>query len=202
MKKLLIYFSIIMLLSISFISAVPQIVTTHFNLTVSSSLNGNLTNGNVLVFGEGGQMNNAFAVEGNCSFNYTLNNIPFVFSRDFQQNETDMAILIHSLTILNNMSANWQECTINLSTCMNDVGYKGNYTQAVAQLDICYRARDASAAQAITLTDQIAGLTTWRTIGFAAGVIGIGAAIYLFRKQSIKKADNPYRSVSVGAVQH
>ena len=191
-----------MLLSIGFISAVPQIVTTNFNLTISSVPNGNLTNGNVYIFGEGGQMNNAFAVTGNCTFNYTLNNIPLIFSRDFVQNETDMATLIRSLTILNNISADWKECQKNLSVCENDAGYKGNYTQAAAQLDTCYRARDDYSNQIKTLNEDIQGLTTWRNLGFGIGVIGVGAAIYLFKKQSIKKADNPYRSVSVGAVQH
>lgn len=200
MKKIITLLSLILLVNLA--SAVPQIITTNFNLTVSSVPNGNLTNGNVYIFGEGGQMNNAFLVDGNCTFNYTLNSIPLVFSKDFNQNDSDMAVLIRSLNNYNNVTQQLMDCKTNLTICMNDAGYKGNYTQKSAELDICYRARDDYSNQIKTLNEQTASLTTWRNIGIGLGVIGIAAAAWLYRKQTIKKADNPYRAVSAAAIQH
>lgn len=191
----------ILLLSLSFISAVPQIVTTNFNLTIWSNQSGNITEGNYKILGEGGQLTNGFGVTGNCSFNYNLNNIPLIFSRDFEKNDTDLAVLIKWINNNKNATEQWKDCILNLSICANDVGYKGNYTEKVAELDICYRARDAYSTQITSLNDQIANLTTWRNFGVGAGIGGVLVAFWLYRKQNVKKAENYYDSVPSGVAQ-
>lgn len=179
----------------SLVSAVPQVIFSDINLTISSSQVNNITTGNYRIWGEGIDASTTFVVTGNCSFNYQRTLIPITFSREFAQNESDLATLIHTASIFNNISEVWQQCERNLSICQNDVGYKGNYTIVKNELDSCYRARDDYSNQIKTLNEKMDGLTSWRNMGVGAGILGIGAAIYLFRKQSVKKVTDQYKSV-------
>lgn len=204
-NKLLICLSM-MLFCISFISAVPQVIFSDINMSIWSNQtivgNTTVTTGSYSLTSEGLNAVTTFGVNGNCSFSYSRDKIPITFSRDVTQNDTDLATLIHSLAINNNMSRQWQECIVNLSICNNDVGYKGNYSLAKDQLDICYRARDDYSKQVTDLNNKINNLTTWRNLGMIVGIIGAGAAIYLYRKQQVKVLDNRYGGISGVAKQY
>jgi hypothetical protein len=187
------------ILIIGFVSAVPQVIFSDINVSIYSTVTGNTTTGNYRLLSEGLDASTNFGIDGNCTFNYSRTGIPITFSRDIIQNDTDMATLIHALTINNNITQQWQECNQNLSICMDDTGYKGNYTVAKDQLDICYRARDQYSTQINDLNSQINNLTTWRNLGVLLGIIGMGGFIYLWRKQQIKTAIDPYKTIpSVG----
>lgn len=206
-NKYVISFSIIILLLsmsvlLTSVSAVPQVIFSNENISIWSNQSGNTTTGSFRLWSEGLDATTTFSVIGNCNFSYYRENIPITFSREIVQNETDIATLIHALAINNNITAQWQECNRNLSWCMNDVGYKGNYTQAAAELDTCYRARDAYSTQITDLNNQISSVTSWRNIGFIVGIIGIALAAWLYRKQTLKVITNPYKSIPVAALQH
>lgn len=193
------------LMLIGLASAVPQIFTTTQNLTIFSNQSGNVTTGYYELVGEGGVLKNTFSVNtlnGSCSFSYNVNNIPLIFSREIKENDTDLATLIRWINDNKNISEEWKACQTNLSWCMTDTGYKANYTQKANELDICYRARDSFSDQVKDLNEKISGLTSWRNIGFVVGIIGIAFSIWTFRKNQVKKAENPYNKIPTAAVQY
>lgn len=204
MKTIITILTLIMFIGLA--SAVPQVIFSELNISIWSnqSTSGNVTTttGNYRILGEGLNAQTTFVVNGNCSFSYDRTNIPLTFSREVAQNDTDLSILIHELTINRNITADYIRCRDNLSVCMNDAGYKGNYTNAIKDLDICYRARDDFSKQVIEKKDEIANLTTWRNIGMAFGIIGIVVAGWLYNKNRLKVANNPYSGVSGVAKQY
>lgn len=202
MKILYSLIMVSLLVSVGLVTAVPQVIFSDINITINSTTSGNNTVGNYILLGEGLNAATTFVVNGNCSFNYNRANIPLTFSREVAENDTDMATLIRWINENKNMSDQWKECTMNLSVCMNDVGYKGNYTQTKNELDICYRARDDYSRQITELNSKVSTLTSWRNMGVIAGIIGIGLAVYFFRKQMIKTMTNPYSGVSGVAKQY
>ena len=105
MRKILIF---LLLLVIPFVSAVPQVIFTDLNLTINSSGEGMA---NFRLLGEGLDAQSSFSTNGNCSFSYSRYNIPMTFSRDFQRNETDMAILLHALSTNANATELFFNCS-------------------------------------------------------------------------------------------
>ena len=188
-----------LMMFIGLVSAVPQVIFSEVNISIWSnqSVSGNstVTTGNYRILGEGLNAQTTFTVNGNCSFIYDRTSIPLTFSREVAQNDTDLSILIHELTVNRNCTRDIIECNQNLSTCMNDVGYKGNYTQKTEELNICYRARDDYSKQVTDLNGKIANLTTWRNIGIGAGIIGLTMAFWLWNKNRIKTAGDPFSGI-------
>lgn len=204
MKTIITILTLVMFIGL--VSAVPQVIFSDINISIWSnqSTSGNVTttSGNYRLVGEGLSAQTTFVINGNCSFNYDRTNIPLTFSREVSQNDTDLSILIHELTVNRNCTQDIITCNQNLSVCMNDVGYKGNYTQKTAELDICYRARDDYSKQVTDMNEKIANLTTWRNIGMVVGVIGILLAGWTYRKNKVGLAESPYSAISGVAKQY
>lgn len=182
-------------------SAVPQIFTTNFNLTITGNQTGNTTSANYYIYGEGGQMVNTFPVNGICNFSYSINNIPLTFSRDITQNETDLSRLLKMLADGNfNVTRDWQECNRNLTWCMMDTGYKQNYTDCSTQLSICRSQADTYANQITEKNKQITEQTQQKWIAVGAAVIAGILAWNLGRKTRVKTAKLPISELPSGRV--
>lgn len=179
-------------IAISFISlayAVPQVIFTSINMTIE----GNCSTIVYKIAGEGinAKDSSFFATNlnlSNCSMNatYYKENIPITFSRDFVENQTDIAVLISALKINNNISKMWQECVFNLSTCMAGFGYEENYTACLNDLQIFQSSNTEKQNQITSNNTRINELTTQRTLIGAAAIIGIIAAFYFYRKNKPK----------------
>lgn len=183
------------ILTINLVSAVPQVIFSSENITIWSNQTGNSTIGNYQILGEGLNAQTTFAVNGNCNFSYTANNIPLIFSREFNQNETDLSLLIHTASIFNNISEAWQACTNNLSVCMNDVGYKANYTLCSTQLDISHANENKYSQDLIACNAKADQNMTWAYIGGVAGILGLAAAWNYRKKATVKITKSPMASL-------
>jgi hypothetical protein len=187
-----------LLLSLNFIYAVPQIITTTMNLTIFSNQTGNDTLGTYKIYGEGGQLTNTFGVNGICNFSYTLNNIPLIFSRDIQQNETDLATCIRGIATNNNISKMWQECILNLSLCQNDVGYKGNFTQCDIEKDSYKTANIQCTDSKQNIEEDLKQTKSRMWVAIVAALILAALAWRNYTKITPKFAKNPFEGLPSG----
>lgn len=195
-KNLLIVLALVF--TITCVNAVPQIIVSEVNMSIVSNQTGNSTLGIYHMIGEGGELTQNFNVNGVCNFSWQLDKIPLRFSREVIQNETDMATLIHSLTIVNNVTNDLIECNRNLSICMNDVGYKGNFTQCDTQLDICHANENKLSTDALDYKNQAERNKTWAIIGCIFGIAGCAMAWNFRKKAMVKTIKSPMDSLPRG----
>lgn len=188
-------FLLTFLVSLNLVSAIPQVIFSYENITIWSNETANSTIGNYQIYGEGLNAVTTFPVTGNCNFSYTANGIPLIFSREFQQNETDLSILIHTASIFNNLSEAWQQCTLNLSVCMNDVGYKGNYTDCNIQLGMAHANENKYSSDVTACNAQAGKYKSWMYIGGAIGIIGLLAAWNFRKKAMVRTIKSPLGSL-------
>lgn len=194
-KILISFIFLVGIIGLNSVNAVPQIITSYTNVSIYSNQSGNNSLGTFNMFGEGGQLSQTFSIQGSCNFSYNLNNIPLIFSREIQQNETDVAILIRALAVNNNMSQQWQECNHNLSICMNDVGYKGNYTVCSNQLDICHDFTQTSSTENTNLKEEVKKWKNYAFIGLGIGALCAFAAWNYRKKALVRTIKTPVSSL-------
>lgn len=194
MKNLIIalIFCMIVFTAFAMASTIPQVIFTSFNLTIS----GNCTAVVYTIHGEGLNANDVVATNylgqdlgnstfANCSsanFNYTKVDIPITFSRTIETNDTDMAVLIHSLATNNNFSSMWIDCVQNLTDVKNNCLAQTNALNTIINTDL---------ATSTKKDNTINTLTTHRWI---LGIIAVGAgiaAIVYYRKSVVKTTKSP-----------
>lgn len=184
-------FLLLFVLSLATVSAVPQVIFSEINLTI--------TNGSYTLKGEGISATDDFPVNGNCTFNYERNNIPMTFSRNFDANDTDVAILIDALADNLNISDQWKSCVVersnlnaSLLSCQTDVGYESNYTECNSQLVSCQSIsseRSRSTSEAEERADE---MENQRNLAFLAAVVAIVVAFTFYRKANVQTKKSPF----------
>lgn len=192
------YFLLLGILFLNLVSAVPQIFSTDFNVTINSTQAGNVTTGTLNIVGEGGILSQNFPVQGICNFSYSINRVPWVFSREIVQNDTDVAVLIRALTISNNVTKDYLECRNNLSWCVLDTGYKQNYTDCSVQLQIQRDNANSYANQLTEKNNQISTQTQQKWIAVGAAVICAVLAWNFSRKSKVKTVKNQFTELPSG----
>lgn len=195
-KILLLMFLIIAFLAM--VSATPQVILTEINLSIYAQ-NNTIT---WKIIGEGISATDSFSI----STNYSRDKIPITFSRDIDQNNTDVAVLIRALAQNNNVSNNWENCVIsladtqkNLSICEEDIGYKSNYTDCQTSLSSSRNSEKDSQDKITSLTDEVKGLKNMRLIlGAAAIILGLVAWTF-YRRANVKTINSPMKQLPSSA---
>lgn len=191
MQKLAILLSIgIFIFGICFTSAVPQVVFSSINLSIN--------NGTWQISGEGINAQDSFS----CGVNYTRENIPITLSRDFQQNDTDVAILINALAQNSNASKQWESClsekqqvTNNLTICLSNRIEFSNYTEAKAELANCNINLNTYNSQISDSNKQISDITSQRNILALIAVV-LAFFAYRFHQQTkVKTVPSPLKQL-------
>jgi len=174
MKYLSLLFAIVLLSF--FVSATPYAIFTEVNLTI--------TNGTWWLKGEGIDATDTFSVDENCNFHYERTDIPITFSREIEQNETDVAILLRSLAINSNITIWWHDCISNLTECKHDIVYESNYSVCKSNLELCSTSKEDKNKDIIEKNKEIEALKSHRFFLIViAGICGIAA--WKFRKESV-----------------
>jgi len=171
-------------------SATPQVIFSSFNLSIG--------NNTWQISGEGINANDVFT----CGTNYTRNNIPITLSRDFQQNDTDVAVLIHSLANNNNVSRQWEQCirekieiTNNLTTCIASTINYQNYSIKLNELTSCQSSLGTYNTQIADSNKKLADIT-WQRNALAFVVIALGFVCWnYYNKSKIKTIEGPYKQL-------
>jgi hypothetical protein len=179
-----------LIFGIAMVSAIPQTVLSEINLTIA--------NGSYHLRGEGLNAKDDFGIklvnESNtttCSFHYERYNIPITFTRDFSENDTDIATLTHALAKSLNYSDKWEQCVNNFTAYKEYGGYKTNYTNCKSDLSNA-NVNIANYKDEISeKNEEIDSLKTWRMIL----VIGVGICGFLAwdyrNKLKLRTAKNP-----------
>lgn len=186
--KIFVYFLAFLLL-LNFVSAtdIPQVIFTSVNLTITM----NSTSGYYQIYGEGVNAYEYFSVANSTNFTFKRDNIPITLSRVFKQNDTDVAILLNALALNNNMSLKWEDCKINLSTCLTDYGYRQNYTDCTQGLALRGSEVVNINSQLTTIKDENTTLKSHRLyLGIAAALMGF-LAFYFYKKVTPKSIKSP-----------
>jgi len=168
------------LISLSLASAAPKVIFTDLNITINSTDTG----GKFHLWGEGVNAKSDFSVSGNCTFSYSRINIPVTFSRDWEENDTDVAVLLRALAINNNATIWWHTCQTNLTECMHDLAYESNYTDCSGNLNTCADSRDNKNEELTKKNEEIATLKTHRIL-FGGLAIVLGMVAWSFRKKAV-----------------
>lgn len=192
MKKILITLMCIAFVSLA--SAVPQVIFTSVNLSI--------TNGTYKLVGEGLNAQETFAIPANCSFSYERLNIPITFSRDIGENSTDVAILMRALSSNENTTAKWQACvleTANLNAtvnnCLTNQKYETNFTQCKTDLGVCTTTQQDKSSQVSSINAELVKVKQQRMY-LVIALIAVGLFCYnLYTKTNIKSADSPVRGL-------
>lgn len=192
MKTIMI--TILLVLSLASVSAVPQVVFTSINLSIVAN-NTSITytlSGEGLSATETVPLNMVLTNSTNVSLNFSLirNNIPITISRDICGN-TDTAILMNSLANNNNISSMWQDCVKNLSICQTNRVDNVNFSILQQQYQNC-NTQGVIKDSSITVKDaDISNLQSQRLL-IGAAAIGAGiAAYYFWRRTSPKTVVSP-----------
>jgi hypothetical protein len=171
--------------TISFVSAVPQVIFSEVNVSI--------VNGTYTLKGEGLSATDTFPVNGNCSFDYKRDKIPITFSRDLEGNNTDVAILINALNkninatvLLEKCSRERNELQTNYTICMLDVGYKGNFTECTEQLNGCRNQLSSINGDTTEKQTKIDEMEQQRNISLGIAVLAIVGAVYMYRKNNVQ----------------
>jgi|SRR3972149_11987501 len=204
MKKYLFIVAIAILL-LANVAATPQVIFTSINLTIST--------GNFTIAGEGISATDVITTTGSCNYSYSRTAIPITFSREFTENNTDVATLIHALASNNNFTLKWEACVsklqeldTNLTICSNDRGYKQNYTDCTKSLELvnidltsCNSQKNDYMTQVTTINKQLLDAksnNTYYYILIAALAFG---CYHFYNKNKIKTVNSPFSQLPSSA---
>jgi hypothetical protein len=168
------------------VSAVPQVIFSSLNLTID--------NNGYHLWGEGLEARDTFP--NNQIINYEKYNIPITFSREIYPNSTDSAILMNAIATNLNMTYKWQDCMnqlidmdINLSLCIQDKGYRGNYLDCQNSLSIC----NANLNTANAAVEELKTVKSQRMVLILVCIGLAFAAWTYYNKANVKKVESPYK---------
>lgn len=193
MKKINLILSCIfsLVLFLSFISAVPQVILSSFNLTIY--------NNTWKINGEGINAVDLISVNGNCTMNYFRQDIPITFTRDFEPNQTDVAVLISALAKNYNISDQWQRCVVeyaqvnkSLTDCLPKAAIAdGNYTSLQVSYGSCVTARDQFSKQVSDQNAEVSTLKQTQMFLIVGLVIVAFLAYNFYNKSRVRVIDSP-----------
>lgn len=190
-NSLLILVVILVLLFVgSFVNAVPQVIFSELNISI--------TNGSYSIIGEGLNAQDSFSVNGNCSFNYSRIRIPITFSRDFESNNTDVAVLINALAKNYNISNKWEQCVLEVAhlnssytQCAGKAAFESNYTTCMIDFTNCDATRAAYSEQMTAKNAEVSTLRQQQLFLIIGLAVAVFFAFNFYNKNRIKLVDSP-----------
>ena len=201
MKKTIIFLLLISILPLV-MSATPQVVFTSVNMTVMTNCSGTY----YTIKGEGINANDWFGTpltiagyngtNATCTgnFTYVKDLIPITLSRTFENNDTDMAILLHSLATNNNVTQKFLDCQKELTSCNMDYGFRENFTSCQRDVSNMIIERDNQVKNSEEKQTEIEKLKQHRTILFVVALASVGYGVYVYRKNTPKTVRAPIAS--------